>query len=102
MIRRPPRSTLFPYTTLFRSLPSRRKQKTEDLTPNEIGRFTLAAAHPRIGSSHDRYIDAGWHQRDPCHPTGAAFAPITHRCRRRGISRRAGTVVEPPQYTGVR
>src|SRR3712207_7459187 len=24
MIRRPPRSTLFPYTTLFRSLPSRR------------------------------------------------------------------------------
>src|SRR5690348_18302602 len=26
MIRRPPRSTLFPYTTLFRSIPSRRKK----------------------------------------------------------------------------
>src|SRR5256885_17180493 len=26
MIRRPPRSTLFPYTTLFRSLPWRRQQ----------------------------------------------------------------------------
>src|SRR2546421_9373918 len=25
MIRRPPRSTLFPYTTLFRSLPARRQ-----------------------------------------------------------------------------
>src|SRR3712207_8036388 len=25
MIRRPPRSTLFPYTTLFRSLPARRR-----------------------------------------------------------------------------
>src|SRR3712207_8448219 len=26
MIRRPPRSTLFPYTTLFRSVPKRRKK----------------------------------------------------------------------------
>src|SRR5687767_15469946 len=31
MIRRPPRSTLFPYTTLFRSLPCRRCCKAEDL-----------------------------------------------------------------------
>src|SRR5437016_10128280 len=34
MIRRPPRSTLFPYTTLFRSLPggdSRRKTEPRDL-----------------------------------------------------------------------
>src|SRR2546430_9794836 len=29
MIRRPPRSTLFPYTTLFRSLRSQRSQKVE-------------------------------------------------------------------------
>src|SRR3712207_8564304 len=32
MIRRPPRSTLFPYTTLFRSLPHRR-EANRDLTP---------------------------------------------------------------------
>src|SRR5437588_5443636 len=31
MIRRPPRSTLFPYTTLFRSLPMNR-----DPMPNEV------------------------------------------------------------------
>src|SRR3712207_6897502 len=31
MIRRPPRSTLFPYTTLFRS-----REETEPLTPREI------------------------------------------------------------------
>src|SRR4051812_49899913 len=30
MIRRPPRSTLFPYTTLFRSLPSKRKVLLSD------------------------------------------------------------------------
>src|SRR3712207_9258233 len=28
MIRRPPRSTLFPYTTLFRSLPARQRVQT--------------------------------------------------------------------------
>src|SRR2546426_12575850 len=36
MIRRPPRSTLFPYTTLFRSLDERREQRVvEDRT--EVG-----------------------------------------------------------------
>src|SRR3712207_8567267 len=30
MIRRPPRSTLFPYTTLFRSLPPIREEATHD------------------------------------------------------------------------
>src|SRR5256886_17495721 len=29
MIRRPPRSTLFPYTTLFRSLPPRQREHAE-------------------------------------------------------------------------
>src|SRR3712207_9011619 len=31
MIRRPPRSTLFPYTTLFRSLLGRRRREAADL-----------------------------------------------------------------------
>src|SRR3712207_7645346 len=33
MIRRPPRSTLFPYTTLFRSRPSRRTQGHRNRPP---------------------------------------------------------------------
>src|SRR2546429_1188823 len=37
MIRRPPRSTLFPYTTLFRSLLSR----TRDASPSRKTRATL-------------------------------------------------------------
>src|SRR3712207_9551440 len=41
MIRRPPRSTLFPYTTLFRSLPIlrdlySRRAETQDLEPWEL------------------------------------------------------------------
>src|SRR2546430_7119884 len=35
MIRRPPRSTLFPYTTLFRSLP-RPKRRKEDHVANRV------------------------------------------------------------------
>src|SRR3989442_7531477 len=34
MIRRPPRSTLFPYTTLFRSSDSKMKTKVKDLPAN--------------------------------------------------------------------
>src|SRR2546426_2459794 len=43
MIRRPPRSTLFPYTTLFRSLPHHRRRR----------------AHPpgRQGHRDDRQVD---------------------------------------------
>src|SRR3712207_8373119 len=34
MIRRPPRSTLFPYTTLFRSLALKREFTPEEIKPN--------------------------------------------------------------------
>src|SRR3712207_9400927 len=36
MIRRPPRSTLFPYTTLFRSRTSFNKKATPVITANEV------------------------------------------------------------------
>src|SRR2546422_2985362 len=48
MIRRPPRSTLFPYTTLFRSLGSRR----EELDGNE------RAFGIELRRSHDVDLDA--------------------------------------------
>src|SRR3712207_6923949 len=37
MIRRPPRSTLFPYTTLFRSLEAQRRQRGADVVV-DLGR----------------------------------------------------------------
>src|SRR5206468_11424340 len=57
MIRRPPRSTLFPYTTLFRSARSARSAQDDML-----GRASLKKAigcHPdrkstRLNSSHDQ------------------------------------------------
>src|SRR5215510_15363771 len=47
MIRRPPRSTLFPYTTLFRS----REAVGEELGPHHVGRVVVAdeeTAAPRL------------------------------------------------------
>src|SRR2546427_2975089 len=46
MIRRPPRSTLFPYTTLFRSRPPRRRDD-EDVRP-QAARVGDERAHERV------------------------------------------------------
>src|SRR2546430_3328291 len=60
MIRRPPRSTLFPYTTLFRSLFSVRQIETVDPDKMEVifGRdFKLEAGDrksTRLNSSHSQ------------------------------------------------
>src|SRR5256885_9589697 len=51
MIRRPPRSTLFPYTTLFRSGPPLVKMATgEDSTDEELGG---AEMHSRVSGLSD-------------------------------------------------
>src|SRR3712207_8253257 len=55
MIRRPPRSTLFPYTTLFRSRPHavrrisgpRRKSSASAPPANELGPFWVPPSGPR-------------------------------------------------------
>src|SRR3989442_11187869 len=73
MIRRPPRSTLFPYTTLFRSLVIRTAGEqrisnfliwetayaefhfTETLWPDfELGKFEIDRKSTRLNSSHVR------------------------------------------------
>src|SRR3712207_7200937 len=68
MIRRPPRSTLFPYTTLFRSLerePARRTQTDHALDPRSHLGFGAVPHHlpyvraacraePRVGAQGDR------------------------------------------------
>src|SRR2546426_437782 len=84
MIRRPPRSTLFPYTTLFRSLDQRQKKIAKD-EPGSIGRFrtvkrTLAsdafgpaddAVHIRLhqqNAAHVRAVHAGFERGHQLHP----------------------------------
>src|SRR5687767_15690134 len=50
MIRRPPRSTLFPYTTLFRS--GRLAEQAQRRIP---GRIIAAAAPPPVGRERQRH-----------------------------------------------
>src|SRR3989454_3795253 len=72
MIRRPPRSTLFPYTTLFRSLPEgadtprrehgpeRDEVGVEEAVPHAAehrglgGTGRVGRAHQRVGPARDR------------------------------------------------
>src|SRR5690349_22989266 len=58
MIRRPPRSTLFPYTTLFRSLAARRS--LDEVEAGDAARERLRPVHgpgPRSAAAPDDAID---------------------------------------------
>src|SRR3989449_2394497 len=57
MIRRPPRSTLFPYTTLFRSL----FILTTIDTGTRVGRFMLQEI---LGHAWPRFRETSWYPRD--------------------------------------
>src|SRR3712207_7639770 len=57
MIRRPPRSTLFPYTTLFRSRDARVEQRPRDPRLRRLGQRDEEAAEAE--RAHERPRDAG-------------------------------------------
>src|SRR5256884_9818860 len=54
MIRRPPRSTLFPYTTLFRSLQLGWVAHTAEVIAHAIARFRRSAAYRQERVGKDR------------------------------------------------
>src|SRR3712207_9458952 len=97
MIRRPPRSTLFPYTTLFRSRTSRGQHNTPGMPQGkhvpgrreERGRSMTRRFETRFGSLEDyekgavEVIDD-----DPKHYT---FSNIFEVASRRSEERRVGT-----------
>src|SRR2546427_8788188 len=63
MIRRPPRSTLFPYTTLFRS--------------HRVGRLHLEAGHERgIGQEAPVAADRVGHRQAVALPDGEILMPV--------------------------
>src|SRR3712207_6975549 len=67
MIRRPPRSTLFPYTTLFRSPSYDPEVLSRPITQRRLNQlFGPAAGSPR----YNRAIGG-------LYPTGSTFKPIT-------------------------
>src|SRR3712207_8969253 len=72
MLRRPPRSTLFPYTTLCRSPPPSRASTTSSSATPRIQRTSADAqdgldANGQAGPGPNRPDtgDDAWHERDP-------------------------------------
>src|SRR6266487_7009712 len=60
MIRRPPRSTLFPYTTLFRSLLHAADLTLDDYQGNEGCSEILCVSRPDVVRGiHAAYLEAG-------------------------------------------
>src|SRR3712207_7442696 len=57
MIRRPPRSTLFPYTTLFRSLAGRRRAEQPDPgRAQRLGRGDVLVGRERLVAGPDPLV----------------------------------------------
>src|SRR5688500_19666520 len=64
MLRRPPRSTLFPYTTLFRSAPER---TVRDITLNDVDRLgAFAEAEQTFQMTEDRSEEHTSELQSPC------------------------------------
>src|SRR5690349_22182113 len=61
MIRRPPRSTLFPYTTLFRSLPPSLGGPSSDSTDSRTWRQSQRAQRSMRGRSSSRVVRSEEH-----------------------------------------
>src|SRR3712207_8251298 len=78
MIRRPPRSTLFPYTTLFRSsLVSRRGRRPR--------------SRLRVRNAGERYDELAWTLRSHLMPRKAARRELKERKRqRKAVARKGG------------
>src|SRR2546429_1282403 len=85
MIRRPPRSTLFPYTTLFRSLAGPERVRAEVRT-RAIGVARFAPAHrdavdrksTRLNSSHGYISYAVFCLKKKKNPHQFAAPPLVH------------------------
>src|SRR3712207_7373381 len=73
MIRRPPRSTLFPYTTLFRSTPAVRETWSIRGASNQVIRDAIREKSRTTGAWTWRW------GRDYVHRDGALFAEIVPR-----------------------
>src|SRR5256885_12983200 len=61
MIRRPPRSTLFPYTTLFRSNPREHKYAYVGLQDYSMSPLIRPGALLMIDDKRNRIVQEGWH-----------------------------------------
>src|SRR2546426_11014650 len=94
MIRRPPRSTLFPYTTLFRSI----EEHSHGLVPGERALDMLVQMRPMPGDDDDLPDHRGM----VVVPLGGRRAPVKapRATRRRGLAHKPRERYPRPAPTG--
>src|SRR2546430_17370160 len=82
MIRRPPRSTLFPYTTLFRSLydVSDRKQIEVNTLPSEVEINRHRASIEREIQGYGAFLGVPFHSLRTGMPSGTWTLALTRQC----------------------
>src|SRR5256884_3962287 len=90
MIRRPPRSTLFPYTTLFRSHRARSSWRPSgpELAHRKLSRLSVRPYGQRFGPSRGGSSETFW--------SGNSFSARSHRC----ASRRPVSLLETGRWLG--
>src|SRR3712207_598142 len=78
MIRRPPRSTLFPYTTLFRSVCKglHGEDRSEGLLPDAAHRAAAAVEHRRRVEAADAQLRLGGEDAAAAQPGTLAHRPL--------------------------
>src|SRR2546425_5066382 len=82
MIRRPPRSTLFPYTTLFRSYCGRAAAPAAGRTRENLSRIAATARAPRTNrDARHIAVAAAFRVRRPTRRTKATTTATAHRSR---------------------
>src|SRR3712207_9434791 len=97
MIRRPPRSTLFPYTTLFRSTEVSMKplgsfSSIPIRPPPSVPLQAAAAPHVRVGDEH------GGDEQDHLHQREHAERVERHRVRQQERSEEHTSELQSRQY----
>src|SRR5271166_6910958 len=95
MIRRPPRSTLFPYTTLFRSLNIRRTHQALQLSGSSyhaVNSPATASALRALVGDHGRWTS----------PLLSLSAPLPHRRRPERLLLHPQERRRTPAATGLR
>src|SRR2546427_4295921 len=112
MIRRPPRSTLFPYTTLFRSRSLDRQGVAQLVGPTEQGPLLGEGVGPRVGAAEqleraDVLHDAGLlivgllHQEAVVRDGGWSRRLLSARVGRRGRQQDAAPSRRPPPHEPI-
>src|SRR6266536_997869 len=97
MKRRPPRSTLFPYTTLFRSVPRHCGNSADDCTRPPASRRRKDRKSTRLNSSHEWISYAVFCLKKKNERYIASLGEDNHQMRKRASGEASSSDIRAPE-----